>query len=353
VNGAIAHFKRAVELKPDCMEARLNLGLAYVERGCNVEALEQAEVASRSATQPSFPHHLLGVLLARCGCTEAARICFDAHLERDPDDREGVRLLLSGLGHVPLPERASSAHLDRIYADRATYWDRAKGDTMGYRGADLVASVLDRLAVAGAQLDILDAGCGTGLVGGLVAKKARRLIGVDMSGPMLAKAKEKGVYHGLHQGDLVAFLNANAEGFDVVTCAATLIHFGDLRPAFAAAAACLRDRGLFILTLFPDEKNEDGFASGSLDGYAQGGCFSHGRGYVARTAEATGFMVETLELGVHEYFQKQPRMGLVVALRRLARGQAQARAACLDSSEAPTAPAAGDGMTANGVIEPA
>jgi predicted TPR repeat methyltransferase len=57
---------------------------------------------------------------------------------------------------------------------------------------------------------------------------------------MLVQAKEKQVYDGLHQMDLVEFLNGGPKAFDAMTCAATLIHFGGLRPVFEAAAHALR-----------------------------------------------------------------------------------------------------------------
>ena len=38
---------------------------------------------------------------------------------------------------------------------------------------------------------MLDAGCGTGLCGPLIAPHARRLVGVDLSGQMLAHARER------------------------------------------------------------------------------------------------------------------------------------------------------------------
>jgi predicted TPR repeat methyltransferase len=315
-NEAIAHYRRALELDPRYTEARLNLGLAYADQGQHVEALEQAETASRSAQDPSFPHHLMGVLLARTGCPDGARVCFDAYLARDPEDRYGVRLMLAGLGHVAMPERASASQLDRIYARRATSWDRGAAGDFGYRGADLVGQMLDRFAPDRGALDIADAGCGTGLVGARIAQRAGRLVGIDMSEPMLEKAREKGVYHRLHQGDLVSFLNNHPQSFDAVTCAATLIHFGDLRAAFMAAASSLRAGGLFIFTLFPNESDASTFAVASLDGLAQGGCYAHGRDYVARLAEETGFAVEVLEAQVHEYFRTKERMGLVVVLRR-------------------------------------
>jgi predicted TPR repeat methyltransferase len=269
----------------------------------------------------------MGRLIASCGAKDAARLCFNTYLNRYPDDPDGARLLLAALGDGPIPERASDGHIDQLYAYRASNWDEKAKTATGYFGADLVAAVLDRLTGATDGLDIVDAGCGTGLVGSLVAKKARRLVGVDLSSPMIAKAKEKGIYHHLQQGDLVAFLNDHAESCDVVTSAATLIHFGDLRPAFEAVALSLRDRGLFIFTLFPSKNDDDEFAVGSADGLGQGGCFTHGRNYVARMAAETGFMVETLDLGVHEYQNQKPMMGIIAGLRRVRRQPSQASAA--------------------------
>jgi len=316
----IAAYGRALAHDPHHIKARINLGIALARQGRTVEALDHAEIASRFGQEPSFPHYLMGVLLARCGAAEAARVCFEAYLERDPGDREGARLLLAKLGGTALPERASSLQLDRFYARQAIRWDEKAAGQQIYCAAELVASMLDRLTGATDRLDIADAGCGTGLVGNLVAKKARRLIGIDASSAMLAKAQQKGLYHQLHHGDLVAFLDGHAKSFDAVTCAATLIHFGDLRAPFAAAATSLRDGGLFVFTLFPNE-DEDAAAPDSMDSFAEAGCFRHGRNYVARLAQATGFAVEALELGIHEYFEGTPKMGLVGALRRISHPQ--------------------------------
>ena len=157
---------------------------------------------------------------------------------------------------------------------------------------------------------------GTGLVGELVAKKARQLVGIDASAPMLQRAGQKGIYHELRQGDLVAFLDGNAARFDAITCAATLIHFGELDAAFESAATCLRDDGYFVLTLFPNEQDAHGVAVAPLGGLGEAGCFVHGPYYVARVAQTMGFSVRALQSEVHEFAHGKPRMGLVVALRR-------------------------------------
>ncbi|NVO12856.1 MAG: tetratricopeptide repeat protein [Rhodoplanes sp.] len=311
---AIAHLHTALRLRPFHTETHVQLGLALADRGDTVAALGCAEIAARAAEEPGFPHRLLGVLLARCGALDAARACFDAAQARDPTD-DGIALLLAGIGAAPLPARISDRQNAAIYAERAGRWDAGASGPTGYRGATLVAEALARL-VPDAPLDIADAGCGTGLVGALVKPRARKLDGVDLSDAMLAQARAKGIYDALHRADLIEYLAARPAAYDAITCAATLIHFGDLAPALAAAAAALRDNGVLVATLFPDDRNPDGFSVGSLDGLAQGGCFVHGRGYVTGAAAAAGFAVELLDEAVHEHQLGRPRTALVVGLRR-------------------------------------
>ncbi len=319
---AIACFQRALSRKPEFAEARINLGLAFAEQGNVAGAVAQARAAARFADDSAFPRYAFGNLLAKCGMTDEARNQFERCLAQDPDDRQGARLYLAALGSGPLPERAPDALIADVYASRAAFWDRGITGTESYRGAELVGRAVERLSVGENNIDILDIGCGTGLVGLLVRSRARRLDGIDLSAAMLEKAKEKRVYDDLHRGDLVTFLAERPHSYDVLTAAATLIHFGDLRPVFEAAAVALRDRGRFVFTVFPYDADPDGFGVGSADGLLQAGCYAHGTRYVARTAETAGFTVEQLDREIHEYHQREPRFGLVVALRRIAPNRA-------------------------------
>ena len=198
------------------------------------------------------------------------------------------------------------------------HWDVGKA----YFGHELVAEALKKLPHRSEKLDILDAGCGTGLVGDLVRDLANRLDGIDMSSAMLEKAREKDIYDYLHLGDLLSFMLDNPTNYDAIISAATLIHFGDLTPVFDAAAVSLRDNGLFVFTLFPNDSTHDSrdvvVAQNSF--LAIGGCYAHSTSYVSRLAGAAGFGVDVLERRLHEYYKKtMPVTGLVVALRKQAR----------------------------------
>ena len=117
----------------------------------------------------------------------------------------------------------------------ARFWDQESS----YFGHALVAGAFKEHGVR-ANPDILDIGCGTGLVGALVRPLtgAGRLDGVDISPAMLEKARDKAIYDRLDQADIVTFLSEHADGYDAILGAAALIHFGNLDAVFQAAARC-------------------------------------------------------------------------------------------------------------------
>jgi predicted TPR repeat methyltransferase len=132
------------------------------------------------------------------------------------------------------------------------------------------------------RLDVLDAGCGTGLCGPLVAPYARRLVGVDLSEGMLGHAKEKHVYDALIKTELTEFLRDSPEAFDLIVSADTLVYCGDLEDVLAAAAGALRPNGLLVFTL------EHAIAGKADINYRLElhGRYSHSRAFVQQTLAA-------------------------------------------------------------------
>ncbi|MBI3481337.1 MAG: tetratricopeptide repeat protein [Nitrosomonadales bacterium] len=319
---AEACYKRALELKPNFAGAHNNLGVTLYDQG----RFSEAEISYRQVLQVEpnniDAHYNLGNTLKKMGQMEAAAACFKRCLEIDPHDRLGARLLLAALGVEPMPLRASEAHMEAFYIKKAAAWDQVVDRSKKYFGAQLVAQALKSRSHTADKLDILDAGCGTGQVGLLIRDQASHLDGVDLSPSMLEKAKEKKVYDNIYLSDLESFMKDHPNQYDAITCAATLIHFGDLSPVLSAAAVSLRDDGLFVFTVFQNDGEPDGkeVVVSQLDGLAKSGCYAHGKEYVMRVAEADGFAVEMLNSEIHEYRLDVsgdiPIMCLVVALRR-------------------------------------
>jgi predicted TPR repeat methyltransferase len=301
-------YRELLALRPDHAGAHVNLGNALRRLGRFDAAAGSYREALHCDPSLAPVHFSLATALARAGHRQQAIRSYRDYLEHDPDDLYGARFGLAFLGAETLPEGTPRQHLDHVYAERAAGWAESGRRDAGYQGARLVEAGVTRAFGTTGDLAILDAGCGTGLVGQLLRPRARTLVGVDLSAAMLQKAAGSGVYDRLDQADLVAFLAANPDRYDLVASAATLIHFNDLTPVFAATAAALRDGGRFVFTVFPHD--------GAGVGVTPFQCFAHNPGYIAEAAAATGFVIEEQERAVHEYHHDTPVMGLVVTLRR-------------------------------------
>ncbi|CAH0047182.1 unnamed protein product [Clonostachys solani] len=103
------------------------------------------------------------------------------------------------------------------------------------------------------QLKVLDAGCGTGLVGACLAQSALAgqfvLDGLDLSPGMLAAARQKGVYRELEEANLNERIRKPDGSYDLVVCVGTLTvgHVGpDVLREFARVAA---PSGLIVATV--------------------------------------------------------------------------------------------------------
>jgi predicted TPR repeat methyltransferase len=309
---AAASYKRAILLKPDYANAHNNLGNIWKTLGKRDEARACFERALLCKPGNVDTHYNLGILCSDSGDREEAARHFHRCLDLDPDDARGAGMLLTHLGLAIVPERTPQAQLLNIYDVRSRFWDQEST----YFGHALVAEGLQKHASA-AKLDILDIGCGTGLVGAQVRPLAGRLDGVDISLAMLEKARDKKIYDRLDQADLVSFMSEHKGSYDAVLSAATLIHFGNLQAVFQAAALCLRDNGLFVFTLFSNENDRADFAVAANDKLAQSGCYTHRAQYVERLAPACRFSVEMLKKAVHEHdSDDNPIPGLLVVLRR-------------------------------------
>ncbi len=133
------------------------------------------------------------------------------------------------------------------------------------------------------RLDVLDAGCGTGLCGAVVAPYAQRLVGMDMSQGMLDHAKSKNIYHKLVKAELTEYLRDNNETFDLIVSSDTLVYFGELSGIVAALARALRPQGLLVFTL--ERSVEESNPDYQLQLH---GRYNHGQAYVEQLLESLG-----------------------------------------------------------------
>lgn len=253
---AVASGRRAVELDPDNAAAWLALANALA---CTRE-LEQAVQAFERvlAIKPDFsPAHdsLCRVLLRieQSGLISRfrrvrTRQAYRRWLEAVPGNPTAA-FLLDALDKGTPPARVPDAMVKANFDAYAQDFDKHIR-LLGYRGPELIADALARrLPTAQADLEILDGGCGTGLGAPLLRPYARKLVGVDLSPAMLARARASGHYDELCASELGEFLAQQPQQFDVCVFADVFIYFGDLHAILAAAARALRPGGLIAFTV--------------------------------------------------------------------------------------------------------
>ncbi len=291
--------ERATELRPDHGPTHALLALALLQAGAQVEALpagrralsldpasaealavhaqalratghvaDAVRASRRLATLDADKDTLMAAasLLAEAGEREEAVAVYRRVLAADPDDVVLAHLVdaMDGTTSAKAPERYVSQVFDS-YADR--FDDHLVGH-LGYRAHEMVAGIVAEALPAGTEARILDAGCGTGLCGPLLRPVAERLVGVDLSARMLAKAGERGVYDALVQDELARFLNTTTERFEAIVSADVLCYVGDLRGVFQAATRALSDGGLLAFTV--ERQPDPGFRLTPSGRYAHG-----------------------------------------------------------------------------------
>jgi predicted TPR repeat methyltransferase len=140
-----------------------------------------------------------------------------------------------------------------VYDEWAASYDV---DLAGPHGDDyplpgVVADIVARLDEP--ETDVLDAACGTGLVGAALVRHGFSSVdGLDVSPRMIAHARHRRVYHDLGPADLTQRLPGAPDKFGVVTCVNAL-ETGHLPPsALVEFARVVHRGGHIVLTVSTD-----------------------------------------------------------------------------------------------------
>jgi len=98
--------------------------------------------------------------------------------------------------------------------------------------------------------DVLDVGCGTGLISAMLAAQGRRVVRVDLSAAMIAQAKRR-------SGSIATFIEADAESLPIPSCSVDAVvnlisfhHYPDPSRAVAEFRRVLRPGGRLVLIAF-------------------------------------------------------------------------------------------------------
>jgi len=159
--------------------------------------------------------------------------------------------------------------------------------------------------------DVLDLGCGTGLLGACLGPIEGVLVGVDLSTEMIEKAARHRVYDRFHHVNVLDALQATPAGlYHVITALDVLIYVGNLDEVIPNAHRILMPGGRFV---FSCESGSEGEADFVLQDNFR---YRHQLSYVQRLLQTAGFESVEIEDRVLRHELGQPVQGFLVTARK-------------------------------------
>ncbi|MFZ6648537.1 tetratricopeptide repeat protein [Undibacterium sp. TJN25] len=301
---SLAAYRKVTDIAPTDAFAHFHLGKV-------LETLQRPDEAANSysrslAIEAASPaaREALARSLEAAGRHDAAVQSLRTWLELEPGQPVATHML-AALGAAETPDAASEGYVRETFDRFAGNFDTTL-EKLQYQAPQLVQQAVFRhYGEAHADLQVLDAGCGTGLCGPLLRPYAASLTGMDLSPAMLKLADRLHVYDKLEEAELVAYLASQHQSFDLIAAADTFCYFGRLDTAFGAAAQALKPGACLVFTLELATQPAD---------YVLGihGRYAHSEDYVRASLEQAGLKKYRMEYGTLRNEGGVPVSGLIV-----------------------------------------
>jgi predicted TPR repeat methyltransferase len=137
-----------------------------------------------------------------------------------------------------------------LYARWAEHYDDDVYRALRVTGSNQVSGLLKAHCPPSPDLAVLDAGCGTGMLGSLLHGIGYRLIdGIDISPEMLAIARRKQVYRHLQEADINQSFSAPEPSYDAIVSAGTFVHGHVGAEGFRRLFAHLKTEGVMACSI--------------------------------------------------------------------------------------------------------
>jgi predicted TPR repeat methyltransferase len=277
INEAKSRYLKVLEGSPGDTQIFFNLGVISTQQGRINEAIDYYLQALKLDANFHDAHNNLGVAYLTVKDANSALLHFREALRIQPND-EAVRHTINILTHEKKLSVSPPEYIRSLFDSYADHYDSHLLQSLHYQVPEcLFHMVKDAAGLPGANWEVLDLGCGTGLTADLFKPYAGHLVGVDLSGQMLQVARQKNVYDELIESDLMAFLAEKVNQYDLIVAGDTLVYFGDLEALFSIVTKALKPGGLFAFNT--EISNKEDFLM------TDSGRFAHHKGYIEGLAQ--------------------------------------------------------------------
>lgn len=311
---ALKFLPKAIELSaPDNRVYKRQMAHDLAALGRNAEAIPLFdELLEADANDASSLQGRAHAALAS-GDSASAQRDWDALVALDPanEDYKFHREVAYGRTPAALPDSMPRALFDGM----AGVFDAHLVKNLGYQLPQQVADwALKKHPTR--EFNVLDLGCGTGLLGACLGPLNGYIIGVDLSTKMIEQAARHNVYYRFHQVGVLDALKGTPENlYELVAALDVFTYIGDLAQAVADAHRVAKPGGHFVFSCERALETEADWLLRPSRRYA------HKQSHVEALCRAAGFAEVAVQDTTIRQEGDQPVNGFLVTARKAAEGE--------------------------------
>ena len=309
VDDAEKWARTGLELQPADFRYRMVLGSCLIRRKEYESARMHFEEVLRAESQNITA--LRGALTCAVDMKDqaTAMALADQLLALQPDD-ENVQYY-HAVAHGQTPSTQPREVVSSLFDDYASRFDMHLVRGLKYKVPERAAQLLNELH-PDRRFNLLDLGCGTGLLGVYLGPINGVIIGVDLSEKMIEQAARHNVYARFHNVNVLdALRDTPADHYEAITCLDVLVYVGDLTPVIPNAHRILKAGGHFIFSCEAVAEDEADLVLRKSQRYA------HKASHVERLCREAGFDdVEIEHLPALRMENNEPLPGFLVVAHK-------------------------------------
>ncbi len=289
---SVDYFNQGLAIEPENFAVLFGMAEVLRFREDYKEAAEFYSKAQRVDPEEFYGHWEMAYSYDMAGQFAEAKAGYEDCLRRDPNHGVARHLLSALVGETSAA--APKDYIEELFDDYAETFDESLLNDLDYTVPDLIRQKLDVLDPGARYQEVMDLGCGTGLVGAAIGELCGDIDGIDLSAKMIEQAVSKNIYRRTMAGDIAACFETetfNNAKYDLIVAGDVFVYYGDLIPVFKSAKEHLKKNGRFLFTIekLAGDKGEPGYE------IQRSGRFAHNRNYLNLLAKRWDFMVETIE----------------------------------------------------------
>lgn len=285
---SIESYQAALKLDPDDTDSLYNLAACYHAVDRFYEAISCYELLLEKKPLHQSALNNLAYILHKIGLIEQAALYYKQLLKVNPDHASADHMLAAITGSDR--SAAPLSYVKGVFDSYSKQYEKSLKYNLHYSLPEQLYTMVTESSGKKRFNQLLDLGCGTGLVGEFFRNTVGVLHGIDISPNMIKIADSKKIY------DLLIIKNINdaladiAEGsYDLFIAADVFTYIGDVEYIFSRLFEIGTAHCLFYFSV------EDLTEVTKNISLRESGRFAHSRNYILQTAVAAGWQIVEAE----------------------------------------------------------